>query len=243
MLLLAVVVVSPGSAMGLVTEAALWGMSIDPVDLNLFIGAMNGALDYFSTELGATGTIPYLEKFRRTYGITLGEGVDLWVNFSFEFSLFKLETSTAGTLTLENDKSYNISLSVSLQNTRLGLRAILPFFAGLFSVGISGGLSYTSIDYQGAFPLPEEHWTFAFIPPSGAVSCGVGTFYGGLFVRVSLPLLLGFRVYLETGWYWQPVSPFLCEGDSVDLNDDGNDDLLQLSGPWIAGGIALSFGF
>ena len=242
-LVLTVALVVPGSAMGLVTDASLRWMSLDPGDLNLFVRAVNGALSFFTSELGASGEVAPLGGFRRAVGAAVGEGMDLWlVRLGVEFALAKAEASTAGVFTLEG-QDYDVSLSVSLQNTRLGVRVVLPLLGDLFAVGLSGGLSYTALEYVGVFQIPEGRWTLAFVPPSGAIGCGVGAFYGAVFVRASLPLLLGFRLYLETGWHWQPTLPFTCDGGGVDLNGDGKDDVLQLFGLWLAGGIEVSFGF
>ncbi|MGY4706549.1 hypothetical protein ACVNPS_02175 [Candidatus Bipolaricaulota sp. J31] len=242
-LVLAAALVFPGSAMGIVTDAAIRWMSLDPGDLNLFVGTVNGALEYFSSELGASGVVPPLEGFHRALGAAVGEGVDLWLlRVGIEFTLAKAEVSTAGVFSLDGE-DYDISFSVSLQNTRLGVRVVFPLLGGLLAVGASGGLSYTALDYLGAFQIPADRWAFAYVPPSGAISCDVGSFYGAAFVRASLPLILGFHLYLETGWHWQPTLPFLCDGGSVDLNGDGKDDVLQLFGLWLAGGIEISFGF
>lgn len=242
-LVLMAALVFPASATGLVTDAAIRWMSLDPGDLNLFVGAVNGALEYFASELGASGAVPPLEGFRRAMGAAVGEGVDLWLlRVGVEFTLSRAETSTAGVFSLDG-QDYDVALSVSLRNTRLGARLVFPLFGGLLAVGASGGLSYTSLEYLGAFQLPDDRWTFAFIPPSGVIRCGVGAFYGAAFVRASLPLILGFRLYLETGWHWQPTLPFRCDGESVDLNGDGKADVLQLFGLWLAGGMEISFGF
>ena len=232
----------PGLALGFTTEASLgWG-PVDPADLNLFIGAANGALEFFRQDLGAQGDIPSLEPMDDAIGLRVGESWALGITLGLEVAVFKAETNTSGIFTL-GDQDYPVSLSLSLRNMRFGLLFCLPLLDQALSLGISGGIARAIVDYAGDFAYPEEEWAFAYVPPSFELQAVASSFYGTAFTRAAFGLFPGLRMYLELRGHWQPEAPLLSREGEVDLNGDGDPDRVGFVGFWLAGGIQIEFPF
>lgn len=232
----------PGLSLGFTTEVSLgWG-PMDPADLNLFIGAANGALEFFRADLGAQGDIPPLEIMDDAMGLRIGESLELGITLGLEVAVFKAETNTAGTFTIDGE-DYPVSLSLALRNMRLGFLFSLPLLGRALSLGVSGGVARAVVEYRGDFDYPEEDWTFAYVPPQKELEAVASSFYGAAFMRAAFGFFPGLRVYLELRGHWQPEAPLLSPEGEVDLNGDGDPDRVGFLGFWLAGGIQIEFPF
>lgn len=232
----------PGLSLGYSARFSLgWG-PIDPADLNLFVGAANGALAFFKTDLGAQGGVPPLELLDDVLGLGLEQGVEFGLVLGVEAAVAKAETSTSGTFALDG-VDYPISLSLSLRNMWLGLSTSLSLLNGLLGLGVSGGVAQAEVAYSGQFAYPEDKWTFAYVPPSGEIRAEAFAFYITGFIRMSLGVVPGLGFFLESRGYWQAEVPLRSPEGEVDLNGDGEADRLGFLGFWLAGGIQVAFSF
>lgn len=239
---LVLVVALPAGAQGLITDVSLgWG-PVDPADLNLFVGTVNGALRFFREDLGAEGEVPPLERVDDVIGLAIGEGLGMGVVVGIEAAVLKAEASTAGSFSVDG-RDYPISISLSLRNMRLGVGLSLPLLSRALTVGLSGGVARAVVRYEASFPYPEDRWTFAYVPPVGEVRAAASSFYATAFVRAGIGFPPGIGVYLELRGHWQPEVPLSSPGGELDLNGDGEADRLGFLGFWLAGGITISMAF
>ena len=233
--LLAAVIAFPGLGLGISTGVSLgWG-PVDPVDINLAVGAINGALEYYST-LG-TGDVSPLRKLDQAIGLRVSQGLDLGIGFGLELAVFKAETSTEGAFQVDGD-TYRISASIALRYARFGPWVYFPLFDGFLGIGISGGIALPELRYSVSFPIPDG-WELSFVPLSDEFEARALSFYGTAFIRAAVIRFPGFSLGLEIGWHLQPV--VLWEGGTIDLNGDGKADGIGLVGFWLGGGVCISF--
>lgn len=232
---LAIAIACPGLGLGISTGVSLgWG-PVDPVDINLAIGALNGALEYYGT-LGV-GDVPPLRKLDQAIGLRVSQGLDLGIRFGLELAIFKTETSTEGTFQVEGD-THRISASIALRYARFGPWIYFPLFDGFLGFGISGGMAIPELRYAVSFPVPED-WDLSFVPLSDVFEARALGIYGTAFMRADMIRVPGFSLVLEIGWHLQPVA--VWEGGTLDLNGDGKADGIGLVGFWLGGGIRISF--